>query len=268
MDSHILGWVAVLLYLAAEAYSIVALVRPRAPRFLVPLLIISGLVLQFVDLQVRARTLHAVPYVTLGGSMSLFGWMLGLTGLALLFRHGDRAIGPFLIPFVILSSGIGLLLPFEARSPSGDTRGPLFALHVTLAILAYAAFTLSFVLSLLYLIQKRQLQRVQTGLLFSRLPALEVIGKMNRTAVSIGLSVLGISVVLGVVWAERVWGRLPDAKLGSAILTLIVYGFLLWKDRRGWVGERVAFLSMLGFALIIFSYTFVNLYLSSEHVFR
>ena len=268
MESHILGWVAVLLYLGAEAVSIVSLVRPRGPQFLVPLLIVSGLVLQFADLQLRARALHSVPYGTLGGSMSLFGWMLGLTGLALLFRHGDRAIGPFLIPFVILFSVIGLLLPFDARPPSGETRGPLFALHVTLAILAYAAFTLSFVLSLLYLIQKRQLRRVQTGLLFSRIPALEVIGRMNRTAVSIGLSVLGISVVLGVVWAERVWGRLPDAKLGSSILTLVVYGFLLWKDRRGWVGERVAFLSMLGFALIIFSYTFVNLYLSSEHTFR
>jgi ABC-type uncharacterized transport system permease subunit len=83
----------------------------------------------------------------------------------------------------------------------------------------------------------------------------------------IGLSVLGIS-VSSASSGGAVWGRLPDAKLGSAILTLIVYGFLLWKDRRGWVGERVAFLSMLGFALIIFSYTFVNLYLSSEHVFR
>src|SRR5438132_5660074 len=129
MDSHILGWVAVLLYLGAEAYAIVLLVRPRAPGFLVPLLIVSGLVLQFADLQLRARALHAVPYGTLGGSMSLFGWMLGLTGLALLFRHGDRAIGPFLIPFIIVFSVIGLLLPFEARLPSGVTMGTLFALH-------------------------------------------------------------------------------------------------------------------------------------------
>ena len=91
---------------------------------------------------------------------------------------------------------------------------------------------------------------------------------MIRTSVTIGLSVLGISVVLGIIWAERVWGRLPDAKLGSAVLTLIVYGFLLWKDRHGWVGERVALLSILGFALILFSYTFVNFYFSSEHVFR
>jgi ABC-type transport system involved in cytochrome c biogenesis permease subunit len=39
-------------------------------------------------------------------------------------------------------------------------------------------------------------------------------------------------------------------------------------DRRGWEGPRVALLSIVGFVLVLFSYTFVNLYLSQEHVFR
>jgi len=268
MESHALGWVAVVLYLGAEAYSILSLVRPRVPALPGHLLVGGGLLFQFADLETRARALHSVPYRTIGGSLALFGWMLGLSYLALLFRHRERAVGPFLIPFVILFSVLGLLLPQPVLAARSDTRGTLFALHVTFAILAYAAFTFSFVLSLLYLIQKRQLRRVQTGLLFSRLPALDVIARLNRTSVFIGLSVLGVSVALGAIWAERVWSRLPDAKFGSAILTLVVYGFLLWKDRRGWVGERVALLSILGFALIIFSYTVVNFYFSSPHTFR
>jgi ABC-type uncharacterized transport system permease subunit len=268
MDPHLLGWLAVLLYLGAEAYAVVSLIRPRVSALPGYLLIGAGLVLQFADLESRARALHSVPYRTIGGSLSLFGWMLGLSYLALLFRHRERAVGPFLIPFVLLFSVLGLLLPQAPPAARLDTHGVTFAFHVTFAILGYAAFTFSFVLSLLYLIQNRQLRKVKTGLLFSRLPALDVIGGMIRTSVTIGLSVLGVSVVLGIVWAERVWGRLPDAKLGAAVLTLIVYGFLLWKDRHGWVGERVALLSILGFALIIFSYTFVNHYFSSEHVFR
>jgi ABC-type uncharacterized transport system permease subunit len=268
MSSHLLGWVAVGLYAAAEAYAILSLVRPRVPAMPGYLLIGAGLVLQFADLENRARAMHSVPYKTIGGSMSLFGWMLGLSYLALLFRHRERAVGPFLIPFVIAFSALGLLQAETAAAPRPDTQGAMFAFHVTFAILGYAAFTFSFVLSVLYLIQHRQLRKVRTGLLFSRLPALDVIGGMIRTSVSIGLTVLGASVVLGVIWALRVWGRLPDAKLGAAVLTLVVYGFLLWKDRRGWVGERVAILSILGFALILFSYTFVNLYFSTEHTFR
>ncbi len=267
MDWHILGWLAVALYAGAEALSIVTLLRPRA-RALPPALLVVGLVLQFVDLHARARALGSVPYRTLAGSMSLFGWMLGIAYLALLFRHRERAIGPFLIPFVVVFSAVGLLIPFRASAPKPETQGVLFALHVTLAILGYAAFTLSFVLSLLYLIQSRQIRRAKTGVLFARLPALEAIGRLNRTAVSIGLSSLLVSVMLGTIWAHRVWKGVLDAKLAFALFTLLVYGLLLWMDRRGWKGQRVALLSIVGFGLVIFSYTFVNLYLSRAHTFR
>ncbi|MGH9369300.1 MAG: cytochrome C assembly family protein [Thermoanaerobaculia bacterium] len=267
MDWHLLGWLAVLLYAGAEALSIASLLRPKASG-LAPAFLVAGLALQFVDLQARARVLGSVPYRTLAGSMSLFGWMLGVAYLALLFRHRERSIGPFLIPFVLLFSAAGLLIPFEVSSPRPETQGTLFALHVTLAILGYAAFALSFVLSLLYLVQSRQIRRARTGLLFSQLPALEAIGRLNRTAVSIGLSALFVSVLLGAAWARQVWDGIGDAKLVWALFTLLLYGFLLWMDRRGWKGQRVALLSIVGFGVVIFSYTFVNLYLSRAHTFR
>jgi ABC-type transport system involved in cytochrome c biogenesis permease subunit len=135
-------------------------------------------------------------------------------------------------------------------------------------MLAYAAFALSFVLSLLYLIQNRQIRRGRTGVLFARLPSLDVIGRMNRTTVTIGLVVLSVSVVLGVAWARRVWTAPVDAKLAWALVTLLVYGVLLCMDRRGWAGRRVALLSIVGCIVVLFSYTFVNLYLSHSHVFR
>ncbi len=256
-----------LIYVGAEAFSIRLLVRPRN-RVPVALFIVAGLVLQFIDLQLRARALHSVPYRTIEGSLSLFGWMLGVTYLALMVRHRERAIGPFLIPFVVVFSAIGMMIPAREAPLSPDTRGSVFALHVTFAILAYAAFTLSFVLSILYLIQNRQIRRAQTGLLFARLPSLEAIGRMNRTSVAIGLSVLSISVGLGAFWASRVWTNFADPKLAWAVITLIVYAFLLWMDRRGWEGRRVALLSILGFGVVIFSYTVVNLFLTSRHTFR
>ena len=263
---HVLGWAAVLLYAGAEALAIRALVRPKGFGA-APGLVVGGLVAQFADLQLVARAQGSVPYRTLGGSIALFGWMLGLAYLILVLRHRERAIGPFLIPFVLAFSILGVSLPSHAP-PGPATRGSLFAFHVTLAILADAAFALSFVLSLLYLIQNRQIRRGRTGVLFSRLPALEVIGRMNRTSVTIGIVSLSVSVGLGIAWAHRVWNGFVDAKLVWALLTLSVYGLLLWMNRRGWEGPRVALLSIVGFALVLFSYTFVNLYLSQEHVFR
>jgi ABC-type uncharacterized transport system permease subunit len=264
---HLLEWTAVLLSAGAEALAIRSLVGPRGLGG-APILVAAGLVTQFAQLFINARSLGSVPYRTLGGSMALFGWMLGLAYLVLVVRHRERGVGPFLIPFVMAFSIVGALLPSHPSPATSATRGSLFAFHVTLAILAYAAFALSFVLSLLYLIQNRQIRRGRTGVLFSRLPALDVIGRMNRTSVTIGILVLSVSVALGVTWARRVWTGLIDAKLLFALITLLVYGLLLWMDRRGWEGPRVALLSIVGFIVVLFSYTVVNLYLSQSHVFR
>jgi ABC-type uncharacterized transport system permease subunit len=269
MEAHLLGWVAVLLYAAAEVLAIVSLRRPRPlPAIAGTVCLAAGLVLHFADLQIRARMLGSVPYRTLEGSVSLFGWMLAIAYLALQIRHRERAIGPFLIPIVIVSSAIGLLLPAHVSPATAQTKGALFAFHVTFAILAYAAFTFSFVLSLLYLIQNRQIRRGHTGMLFARLPALEVIGRMNRTSVSIGLAVLTFAIVVGLVRASALWTTLADPKIGSALLTLAVYGLLLWLDRRGWAGPRVAVLSIVGYGLVLFSYSVVNLVFHTAHQYR
>jgi ABC-type uncharacterized transport system permease subunit len=269
MASHLLGWLAVAFYVAAEAMAILALVVPRERLgWITPALVAAGLALHFRDLLLRAHALGSVPYRTLGGSVSLFGWMLGIAFLVLLLRHRERAIGPFLIPFIVLTTAVGLLLPDSSSAPAEGTHGALFALHVTLAILAYAAFTFSFVLSLLYLIQNRQLRRRQTGILFARLPALEVISRMNHTSVVIGLVALAASLAIGIVRAEMFWSSLADPKIAWALITVLVYAALLWMERRGWEGPRVAVLSIFGFGVVMFSYTVVNVYLSRAHRFR
>ena len=180
---------ALFCYVGAETFAIASLIAPRESwARLAGVGIAAGLVLHFGDLMHRGRELGSVPYRTLGGSVSLFGWMLGIAYLLLLLRHRERAMGPFLIPLVVVATAGGLLLPDASATAAQGTHGSVFALHVTLAILAYAAFTFSFVLSILYLIQNRQLKRRRIGVLFSRLPALEVIGRMNRTAVSIAFT--------------------------------------------------------------------------------
>ena len=74
--------------------------------------------------------------------------------------------------------------------------------------------------------------------------------------------------MFGLVWANRVWTTLRDPKIVWALATLALYGFLLWMERRGWKGPRVAMLSIIGFGLVLFSYTIVNMFLSTSHTFR
>src|SRR3972149_4183545 len=85
-------------------------------------------------------------------------------------------------------------------------RGPLLALHITLNVLGYAAFALSFVLSVIYLIQNRLLRHHRLKTLVWRFPALEMLERMSRSSVAVGLVSLLAGMALGVVWVSRIYG--------------------------------------------------------------
>lgn len=269
MNETPVALLALLLYAGAEVFAIAHL-RRSSPGYgrATTALLGAGMLVHFVALQIRARHLHSVPYRDLPDSMSLFAWMLAATYGILLIRHRERSTAPFLLPLVVLLLAVSFLTPSRVRPENPKLTGPLFACHVTLAILGYAALSLSFILALLYLVQTRQLRRRKTGLLFSRLPALDVLDGLQRTTIGIGVVALSVASVLGGIWANKAWGRVWDAKIIWTILTLGVYVSVLLARPLGLRGKKTAYVSILGFCLILFSYTIVNLVFSQEHVFR
>src|SRR5271154_1666487 len=121
---------------------------------LATLLLFLGLAAHYLALLYRARANHTVPYHDLQGSMSLFGWLLAVTYLCLEIYHRQRTVGAFVVPVILAFFVLANLLPDHSSSPA-EARGVVFALHVTLSILAYAAFALSCVLSVMYLAEER-----------------------------------------------------------------------------------------------------------------
>src|SRR5277367_5414310 len=121
-------------------------------------LLAAGILVHYFALLDRSRMMHSVPYDDLFGSMSLFAWLLAVTYIGLETFHRQRSVGAFVTLFLIVWIALlGLLAPMEAPAPP-PARGALFAFHVTLNTWAYAAFALSFVLSVIYLAQDRVLR--------------------------------------------------------------------------------------------------------------
>lgn len=229
-------------------------------------LLAGGIATHYLALLERSHSLQAVPYQDLAGSMSLFAWLLGLTYLGLEVVHRQRSVGALLLPFVLVfflaSAGMpGSSLPAPAR-------GPLFALHVTMNALGYAAFAISFVLSGMYLIQNRVLRQRQPHSIFWRFPPLETLERVSRSAVWVGVCASLAGTVLGFYWSHRLQGRAvtADAKEIVSLLILAVYAGYLWLGRTtAWRGARAAALCAASFLLVVFSFTVVNLYLSRYH---
>ena len=150
------------------------------------LMLVAGLAFHYLALIERSRLAHTVPYNDLYGSLSLFGWLLAVTYLGLELFHRDRSVGAFILPFVIavfaLAQGTGAVAPTPPPA-----QGPLLALHITLNVLGYAAFALSFVLSAIYLVQNSLLRSHRLGKIVWRFPALESLERMSRSSVIVGL---------------------------------------------------------------------------------
>src|SRR5271155_535570 len=190
--------------------------------------LVLGLVAHYFALLERSRGLHTVPYHDLYGSMSLFGWLLAVTYLSLEVYHRQRSVGAFVLPFVLAFFLAANLAPADRLSPT-PAHGVVFAFHVTLSILAYAAFALSFVVSLIFLVQDRLLRNRTLGNVVWRLPALELLERMSQSSVLVGLISIAIGTVLGFIWVDRLTGQywFYDPKYVITILVLLLYAVYL-----------------------------------------
>ena len=233
------------------------------------LLVVAGLVLHYLALLERSRWENNVPYNDLYGSLSLFAWLLAATYLGLEVFHRERSVGALVMPVVLI-----VFMLSVARTPvarvSVPAGGPLLALHITMNVLGYAAFALSFVLSVIYLIQNRLLRDHRLRTLVWRFPALEVLERMSRSSVAVGLVSLVVGVGFGLLWFNRLEGTYwtGDPKEIITLVILAVYAGYLWLGRSSaWRGARASVLCVLNFLVVLFSYSVVNLYLSGFHRF-
>ena len=108
----------------------------------------------------------------------------------------------------------------------------------------------------------RQLPEHTKNKLLTLFPASDVLDELNYQLIVFGFLFLSIGIISGAVWANSAWGRYWgwDPKETWSLITWFVYATLLHaKMMRGWQGRRIAFLSIVGFAAVIFTYFGVNL---------
>jgi ABC-type uncharacterized transport system permease subunit len=233
------------------------------------LLLAIGLVTHYFALLERSRGAHTVPYHDLYGAMSLFGWLLALTYLGLELYHRQRSVGALVLPFILVFFVAAHLAPSDKLSPP-PAHGPTFAFHVALNILAYAAFTLSCVLSLTFLIEERFLRSHKLGDVVWRLPPLELLERMSRSSVLIGLVCITIGTAFGFLWVYWLSDEYSfyDPKYAITLLVLILYAVYFRLARTtAWRGARASKLCVFNFLIVFLSFTVVNLYLSANHRF-
>ena len=83
----------------------------------------------------------------------------------------------------------------------------------------------------------------------------------------VGFLMLTLGIITGSVWAHSAWGTYWswDPKETWSLITWLIYASVIHSRMvRGWKGKRIAILSIVGFACVLFTYFGVN-YLAGLH---
>jgi ABC-type uncharacterized transport system permease subunit len=142
--------------------------------------------------------------------------------------------------------------------------------HVSAALLGYTAISLSAVYGFLYLMLYHEIKSSRFGLIYTRLPNLEMLEAMSHRAVVFGFYLLTVAILVGLVWLPRVFPQFSylDPKLVGTLAIWVLYATGLGaKKRLGLQGRKMMILSLVAFGFVFLSMTVINLYLSGFHSF-
>ena len=218
---------------------------------------------------------HA-PLVGTTAAVSAFVWLLGLAYLYVELTTDERAMG------VLVTAMLAALYVIPALDPGVSPRpavlqSPLFTLHVVAMLFAYASFALACVLGVTYVLLFKEIKAKHLGFFYARLPPLQALDLMNSRAVTVGWIFLTFGLAIGGIWASQLQSSpdpraqamsLADPKILVAVLSWGVYTFALFARKAiGWSGRRAAYLSAIGFAIVLLNFVPISYFLTNSHNF-
>jgi cytochrome c-type biogenesis protein CcsB len=202
------------------------------------------------------------PITNMFESLTFFAWSIMLFFILYERKYHLPVMGSFVLPLtlVLMSGAFTTEKDIVPLIPALQSRW-LYT-HATFAFLGYAAFVITFAGGVMYLIQERQLKTKNPGAFYYRLPSLNVLDRINYHSLTIGFSLLTLGIITGAVWAEVAWGSYWswDPKETWSLITWFIYAALLHvRLTVGWRGRKAAYLAILGFAAVLFTFLGVNL---------
>jgi cytochrome c-type biogenesis protein CcsB len=201
------------------------------------------------------------PFSNMFESLVLFAWALVVVYLALQFRRKVPmlAAGTALMAVLVLAYASTFESKIEPLMPA--LRSNWLTIHVFTCFLGYGAVAIAMLSSMAYLFATRSRNRTDSSMVTTLEAATD-------KSISFGFLFLTVGIISGAVWANSAWGTYWswDPKETWSLITWFIYAiFLHCRFMRGWRGRRAAWISVIGFASVVFTYVGVNFLLSGLH---
>jgi len=276
INTVLLSWVT-FIYFAAFVFYLVRMIR--GTEFwgrLASITLFVGLAVQTVALTLRWTESYRMgighaPLSNFYESLIFFAWTIILLYLVFEWRIKNKSLGTFVVPVAFLA------MAFASLSPNINSRiQPLIPAlqsnwltsHVMTCFMGYAAFAIAGSFGSMYLM-KAAFRNMGggSGSLLRFMPAEDILDDLVYQSTALGFVFLSLGIITGSVWAYYAWGSYWswDPKETWSLITWLVYAAMLHARLvRGWRGKRIALMSIIGFASVLFTYLGVN-YLPGLH---
>jgi len=256
-----MGWtlsVTIVLYGLGLLHSIFGFCRKREVFVRLALgMVACGFAFHTISLVVLSIQRSHFPITNLPESLCFFAWCISLTFMVANLRYRINVLGAFILPLVSLLTIFSQLIWEEQQATREPLNSAWVHFHVTMAFLAYAAFFLTFVSGIMYLIQEKELKDKNFRFLYFRLPSLQVCDELLRRSLFFGFVAMSLTIISGAIWAQQAWGSYWswDPKETASLITWAIYFVLVnYRLSNNWRGRRAAHISILGFVSTLFTF--------------
>ncbi len=241
---------------------------------------IAALVVHTAAIVLRGVLMGRLPMANQYEFSTAFAWALCLVSLIFIHKFRFPVLGAFASPITLLLAlyaGLQKLNELKVIEANGvdsirnlmpALRSSWLGIHVSTVIIAYGAFGVSFVLSIIFLLRDKM---KEGGFWDTHIPKKEKLDVISYRSVSLGMMFLTVTINIGAIWAENAWGSYWswDPKETWALVTWMIYlVYLHLRIRRGWNGKTAAIVGVIGFVCVLFTYIGVNTLLPGLHSYK
>ncbi|MDL4841694.1 cytochrome C assembly family protein [Aquibacillus rhizosphaerae] len=215
-------------------------------------------ILQTIFLLYQILSQSQFPVLSIYEGLFFYAWILITFSLFI-----NRI---FKVDFLIFFTNLFgfFILLFHLASKAGNANeegvrlvGELLIAHITLALISYGFFTLSFVFSVMFLLQYKLLKEKKAYKWLMKLGDLERLDYFSFQTIKIAVPTLLISMILGIVWAYSTGAEFYwyDIKTVGSIIVFIVYSvYLVVRLGLGYQGRTISILNTGAFLFLLINF--------------
>lgn len=186
-------------------------------------------------------------------SWGLISWFIVLLISFLAIRSPVENLLIIFFPLAIL--GLLLILFFPNYRLVAETASLGLKIHILLSMLAYSLLMVAACQSMLLALQQYQLHRKQLLKFIDMLPPMPVMEDFLLKTITTGFSILSLGLLTGLIFIHDIFAQHLVHKTILSLLSWLIFAVLLWGHwHLGWRGQKLSYLTISGFALLMLAF--------------